>query len=166
MKCICMKYVVILFFFQATAFSGIMLAADFDTSKVLLNAKMNIVPFNRLFVDSAFIAKVIPAKCNFTFLKSNGFDGMAFFEIEINFDSIDQFSQIMTRNISVYDYTYYFGYRIIDEEFLLLKGFEKNDFRKLYNWAKTTTPLPEDFETKQGFCDAPLFGASLFDLCL
>jgi hypothetical protein len=161
-----MKYVVILFFFQATAFSGIMLAADFDTSKVLLNAKMNIVPFNRLFVDSAFIAKVIPAKCNFTFLKSNGFDGMVFFKIEINFDSIDQFSQIMTRNISVYDYTYYFGYRIIDEEFLLLKGFEKNDFRKLYNWAKTTTPLPEDFETKQGFCDAPLFGASLFDLCL
>lgn len=129
-----------------------LLAADFDTCRVLLNAKLNIIPFSQCSVDSFFLQKVIRSDCKYRFLESKGFGDIVFFEVDINRSNIDSFSQYMTEGLNLYHYTYCFGYKQNIDQLMLLRGFFSNDFRMLYNFASTVYAYAGDCETKSGFC--------------
>ena len=56
---------------------------DFDTSRVILNAKINIFLLNNPNWNKAELLRAIDANCNFIFIKSSGFDHVVFFKIAI-----------------------------------------------------------------------------------
>lgn len=140
---------VLFLIFHYPCYSG-----GFDTSKLILNAKMNIVPFNGAFIDEDFLYKILHSSSNIKHLKSKGFRDIFFFSLEINSDSTDSFGELMTDNLHLNNYVYYFGYNTKSGELLLLKGFLRNDFRQLLTYAETTNFDTRDFKTTKEFSNA------------
>lgn len=125
--------------------------ATFDTTNLVLNAKMNIVPFKGSYLTLDFLKKIIDAKCSLKFLKSKGFDSVVFFKISINSNAKDEFSIYMTHDIGLNDYDYIFGYNNLTGELLLLKGFHEDNFKSLYLIAELHS-FEEDMNTTRTFC--------------
>ncbi len=122
-----------------------------DTSAILLNAKMNIIPFNDTHVDDNLLFKIINSKCNYQFIKSKGFDSIAFFTIEINHDSIDELISIVS-SLNLPNYKYYYGINLVNNQLLLLKGFFRNDFNILHSFTRAQLGDDERLNNRTYFC--------------
>lgn len=126
-------------------------ASVLDTSNLLFNAKMNIIPFKSSYMNMDRLKKILDADCSFKFINSKGFDSVVFFQISISRNSKDEFSIYMTQEMLLYDYTYIFGYDYLLKKLLLLKGFYSNDFNRLYTIAEMYSHK-NDLSTAKDFC--------------
>ena len=124
-------------------------SVEFDTSQVILNAKMNIIKFNNSERTKEILIGLINSKCNYSFLQARGFNNVVFFSINLSHDTIanNTFSYRVGNN---YDYNFIFGYNIINHTIYKLKGFEINDFGALYNFLKKDN-LPDHLEPAKNF---------------
>lgn len=119
---------------------------NFDTAKVLLNAKFQLLDFSNDLKTKDFILKFADYPITYKFLKSNNFKGITFFTIttdfedrmkepfQVEYDSIkkikkEQYYLIFTN----FRYRYLFAYNKIVDEIYRLNGTENNDFEKLIN---------------------------------
>lgn len=128
-------------------------AKTFDTTLVILNAKMNIASFDNSIRSEVDYLELIKSKCKYEFVKSKGFNDIVFFKIIVSYDVVnnDEFSKIMSRT-TPYNYSFLFGYNLINHKIYRLKGFLINDFYSLFDFLHSNT-MPEILNSKKTFCN-------------
>lgn len=116
---------------------------EIDTNNIIMNAKFNIINFNKGDRNKDFYIKFIDYKPNYKFLQSKGFFNIVFFQINTNYKDFipnDYIYRINSSNdtfklrniLWFYNYTFIFGYNKTNGDLYKLKGFEKNDFEKIF----------------------------------
>ena len=128
-------------------------ATTFDTSLVVFNAKMNIVSFDNSMRTEIDYIGLIKSKCKYQFINSKGFNDIVFFKIIVsyNIENNDEFSKIINLT-SPYNYSFIFGYNLLNHKIYRLKGFLTNDFYSLFDFLHSNTN-PEVLNSKKIFCN-------------
>ncbi len=120
----------------------------FDTARVVLNAKMNLISFvamsssNDASFSKDYLKGFIDYPIKYSFVSSKGFGNeIVFFKIHAK-EVIDTTNKIYV-NDSTYtcyeyfgniDYSFIFGYNLITNEIYRLNGFKEIDFYRLYRY--------------------------------
>lgn len=132
--------------FKKTAFVAFMLmnfciykcyGLTFDTTEVLLNAKLAILQIDLPIKSNYNIEAILKGNCNYNILKNNGFNDIFFFEVLLSPKSADSLNKYVN-SVGLYNCNFIFGYNTINDHLYKLKGFYNNDFWFLYKF------LPRD----------------------
>jgi len=106
----------------------------FDTSNVVLNAKMNIVSFRSSNKSRKEIINIIDSKVRYKVVESKGFsDDIIFFELSAEPIDITDSNNYFYEPINQYNSCFIFAYNSRNMKIYRLKGFKENDFKSFFN---------------------------------
>lgn len=130
--------------------------SSFDTATVILNAKMNIIPFENSNKTREEIINVIDSKVKYKLIDSKGFsESIVFFSLVTEpFNSYDS-SNYFYEPINQYNSSFIFAYNSNNHQIYRLRGFKENDFNTFFNQLDSFLDLnissSYDLKTKKRF---------------
>lgn len=133
--------------------------SSFDTANVILNAKMNIVPFENSNKSREEIINIIDSRVKYEVIESKGFSrNIVFFRIVTEPFNNNDSSNYFYEPLNQYNSSFIFAYNTKSLEIYRLKGFKENDFQTFFNQLDSFLDLnissSYDLKTKKRFLKA------------
>lgn len=162
MKTLIFTYIVL--FFSSISFGQKTTSQNFDTVKVIFNAKMAVMYQKKNIHDTNYFRNYLDIAPKFKILESIGFDDkIVFFEIDSKAypDSLNQIIDSINKTIHYYSYfgnskyPFIFAYDLRGGRLFRLQGCENNDFESLYWYMKNANLYDKSlFTSKRKFLNA------------
>lgn len=133
--------------------------SSFDTANVILNAKMNIIPFENSNKSREEIINIIESRVKYKVIESKGFSkNIVFFRLFAEPLNKNDSSNYFYEPLNQYSSSFIFAYNTKNLEIYRLKGFKENDFKTFFNQLDSFLDLnissSHDLESKKRFLKA------------